>query len=656
MSRAIHVLLLLAGCIFLSGACNRDPEQYVQLVRVKVGDHVIYSDQTNEDVPSDEPVTIEFNNALDTLTAGENLLLSGQNGTATSASVSYSGDSKIVTLTPLEDLAPLTAYSLSILDGLTGAAGEIFPGASYQFTTTNGTLKILSVTLNEHPFTEGTELQGISYENMNIDIHFSGALDPNTYSTFMTLTGNAPLSFELSNDSTGVTITNTGNLEDNKRHFFNISANLTAANGYAFKGYSASFFTALDSSYKFPEIPDDELLELIQQQTFKYFYDFAHPVSGLARERNSSGEVVTTGGSGFGLMAVVAGIERNFITREEGLVHFDKVVNFLESCDRFHGVWPHWLNGSTGKVYPFSEKDNGADLVETAFLVQGLLTVRQYLSPADTEEKELIDRINLLWETVEWDWFTRSGESVLYWHWSPNYGWEMNMPIRGYNEALIVYVLASASPAHTIDPAVYHEGWARSGAITNGNDFYGITLPLGYDYGGPLFFAHYSFLGLDPRNLSDQYGDYWEQNVNHTLINRMHAINNPNGYVGYSSDCWGFTASDGNEGYSAHSPTNDRGVITPTAAISSIPFTPEASMDAIRHFYYRLGDRLWGEYGFYDAFNTTAGWYAGSYIAIDQGPEVVMIENYRSGLLWDLFMSAPEISTGLSKLGFTFEK
>ncbi|MCA1747376.1 MAG: beta-glucosidase, partial [Bacteroidales bacterium] len=315
-----------------------------------------------------------------------------------------------------------------------------------------------------------------------------------------------------------------------------------------------------------------------------------------------------------------------------------------------------WLNGSTGKVQPFSQKDNGADLVETAFLVQGLLTVRQYLNPVVPAEENLIDRITLLWETVEWDWFTRGGQEVLYWHWSPDYNWEMNMQIRGYNEALIIYLLASSSPTHTIDASVYHNGWARDGAIANGKDFYGITLPLGYDYGGPLFFAHYSFLGLDPRSLSDQYGNYWEQNVSHTLINRMHAINNPFDYIGYSADCWGFTASDGNHSYSAHSPTNDRGVVTPTAALSSMPFTPDESMDALRHFYYRLGDRLWGEYGFYDAFNVTEGWWATSYITIDQGPEIVMIENHRSGLLWDLFMSAPEVSVGLEKLGFTYDE
>jgi hypothetical protein len=243
---------------------------------------------------------------------------------------------------------------------------------------------------------------------------------------------------------------------------------------------------------------------------------------------------------------------------------------------------------------------------------------------------------------------------VLYWHWSPDYDWEMNMQIKGYNEALITYIMAASSSTHSISADVYHQGWALDGEIVNGNDYYGIPLPLGQQYGGPLFFAHYTFMGIDPRNLSDRYASYWEQNRNHTLINRAHCITNPNNYVGYSEECWGLTASDNHEGYSAHSPTNDPGVITPTAAISSIPYTPEESMAAIRFFYYQMGDRLWGEYGFYDAFNVTEEWTADSYLAIDQGPVIVMIENYRTGLIWNLLMSCPEVQAGLSKLGFSY--
>ena len=402
------------------------------------------------------------------------------------------------------------------------------------------------------------------------------------------------------------------------------------------------------------QLTDEKLLDLVQHQSFKYFYDFGHPDSGLARERNSNLDTVTSGGTGFGLMALVVGMERGFITRQEGTARLEKILSFLETCDRYHGVWPHWLNGATGKVIPFSPKDNGADLVETAFLVQGLITIREYLRDTDTHEKELKERIDTLWQEVEWDWFTQGGQEVLYWHWSPDFGWEMNHAIRGHNETLITYVLAASSPTHAIDSMVYHAGYARNGELVNGSSYYGIKLPLGEELGGPLFFSHYSFLGLDPRNLQDQYANYWEQNVNHTLINRQYCIENPNNFKGYSADCWGLTASDNHQFYSAHSPTNDLGVITPTAAISSIPYTPEYSIQAIRHFYYELGEKLWGEYGFHDSFNQTENWWADSYLAIDQGPIVVMIENYRSGLLWELFMSAPEIAPGLEKLGFSF--
>lgn len=402
---------------------------------------------------------------------------------------------------------------------------------------------------------------------------------------------------------------------------------------------------------------DKDLLTEVQRRTFKYFWDFGHPVSGLARERTDtthiSNEVVTIGGSGFGVMAIIVGVERGFITREQGVERLLKMVKFLdEKAERYHGVWSHWLNGTTGKTVAFGEKDNGADLVETSFLFEGLLMAHQFFNRDTPQESELRLLIDKLWKETDWNWFT-NGQDVLFWHWSPNYGWEMNHPIHGHNEAQITYVLAASSPTFPIRDSVYHKGWASGPIFYNGKKFYGIRLPLGMDYGGPLFFTHYSYLGLDPRGLKDKYTDYWKQNVNHTLINRKHAIVNPNGYKGYGKDSWGFTASDGNEGYSAHDPLIDKGVITPTAALSSFPYTPKYSMDALKHFYYALGDTLWGEYGFKDAFNPTKDWVADSYLAIDQGPIIGMIENYRSGLLWELFMSHPDVKNGLKKLGFT---
>ncbi len=414
---------------------------------------------------------------------------------------------------------------------------------------------------------------------------------------------------------------------------------------------SINIVTKVDPTQKFPSISDTALVNLVQQQTFSYFYDFAEPNSGMARERNTSGNLVTTGGSGFGLMALIVGIQRGFISRTNGIARFNKIISFLESADRFHGAWPHWIDGTTGKVIPFTTQDDGADLVETSFMVQGLLTVRQYLSPSDTVGNNLINRINTLWQNVEFDWFRQNNQNTLYWHWSPNYSWSTNMQINGYDEALIVYILAAGSPAHSIPATVYQQGWALNGAIVNGKSFYGRPLPVGQDYGGPLFFTHYSFLGFDPHT-QDAYANYWTQNQNHALINHDYCVANPRKYAGYADNCWGLTASDNPSGYSAQSPTNDNGTISPTAAISSIPYTPTQSMNAIKYFYYTLGDRMWGQYGFYDAFNISQGWTATSTLAIDQGPIVVMIENYRTQLLWKLFMSAPEIQTAKTKLGF----
>jgi len=428
--------------------------------------------------------------------------------------------------------------------------------------------------------------------------------------------------------------------------------------GNVVNGFTGTFVTALDSTDKFPRIPDEELLTKVQQASFNFFWEYKpYSASGLAHEgTDHATEIATMGGSGFGIAAIPVAIERGFITRAQGLERLQKIVSFLsaETTDRFHGAFSHWMNGETGKVYPFSTKDNGADLVETAFLMQGLIITRQYFNQNNKDETDLREAITSLYNNVEWNWFRRDGQNVLYWHWSPNYGWDMNHKIGGWDEGLIVYVLAAGSPNHSIDLPVYTEGWAKNGAMKNGKNFYNIKLPLGPDYGGPLFFSHYSFIGLNPKELKDQYADYWEQNRNHTLINRQYCIANPKKHIGYSADCWGLTAGNIPGGYTASSPTNDVGTITPTAALSSMPYTPEESMQALRFFYYKLGDKIWNgdRYGFYDGFDLNKNWVSKNYLAIDQLPIICMIENHRSGLLWNLFMSAPEVQAGLKKLGF----
>ncbi|KAB5492102.1 glucoamylase family protein [Flagellimonas hadalis] len=408
---------------------------------------------------------------------------------------------------------------------------------------------------------------------------------------------------------------------------------------------------------------DEALMDSVQYQTFNYFWEGAEPVSGLARERfhmdneypNHDKDIITTGGSGFGLMAILVGVERKFITREQALERYEKIVDFLEKADRFHGAWPHWLLPS-GKVTPFSPKDNGGDLVETAFLVQGLLTVKEYFKDGNEREQKLAQKIQELWEGVEWDWYTKGGEDVLYWHWSPEYGWEMNFPVGGYNECLIMYVLAAASPTHSINKSVYEKGWALDGAIAKDTTYYGLETELNhFEHDdapvGPLFWAHYSYLGLDPKGLTDQFGDYWKLNTNHAMIHYKYAVDNPDGYEGYGEDCWGLTSSYSIKGYAGHRPGEDLGVISPTAALSSMPYTPKESTQFLRYMYTRQ-DSLIGKYGPYDAFSLEKDWYLPRYLAIDQGPIPVMIENHRSGLLWKLFMANEEVKNGLTKLGF----
>lgn len=412
-------------------------------------------------------------------------------------------------------------------------------------------------------------------------------------------------------------------------------------------------------------LSDEKLMNLVEKQTFNYFWDGAESTSGLACERvhmdgnypQKDKTVVTSGGSGFGIMAILAGIERGYITRAQGVERFGKILNFLEKSDRFHGAFPHWWEGTTGKVKPFSKNDDGGDLVETAFMIQGLLCVHQYYINGSPAEKAIAKRIDKLWKEVEWNWY-QNGKNVLYWHWSPNNGWAMNFAVHGYNECLIMYILATSSPTYGTPAEVYHKGWAENGKIVDLHTAEGYTLQLNHQgdapTGGPLFWAHYSYLGLDPRGLKDKYANYWEENKNQTLINRAYCIRNPKGYKGYGPDCWGLTSGYSIRGYAGHAPIEkrDHGVIVPTAALSSIPYTPEYSLKMMRHLYENLGDKLWGKYGFYDAFSETGNWFPKRYLAIDQGTIPVMIENYRSQLLWKLFMSHPDVRNGLKKLGF----
>jgi hypothetical protein len=426
--------------------------------------------------------------------------------------------------------------------------------------------------------------------------------------------------------------------------------------------------TVTDSTYVYGRPSsfdsDSTMLDYIQKVHFNYMWDGAEATSGLAPERihldgvypQNDASVVTIGGSGFGVAGILVAINRGFITRDAGVTRLTKIVDYLSKADRFHGVWPHWLYGSTGKVKPFGTKDDGGDLVESSFMMESLLCVRQYFKDGNDVEKALADKIDTLWKAMEFNWY-QNGQDKIFWHWSPNYAFQMNFPLEGYNETLIVYVLAASSPTYPVAASAYHNCWARGGDIKSSAAPYGYPLELKHNgaeaTGGPLFWAHYSWIGLDPRNLKDAYANYWNVVHNHALSNYAYCVANPKGYKGYGENCWGLTASYSVNGYEAHAPGNDLGVISPTAALSSFPYTSEQSMRALKYFWNK-GSWLWGKYGFYDAFSETDHWTVPRYLAIDQCTIAPMIENYRTGFLWKLFMSCPEIQQGLTKLGFTY--
>jgi hypothetical protein len=422
-------------------------------------------------------------------------------------------------------------------------------------------------------------------------------------------------------------------------------------------------------------LTDDELVSMVQEACFRYYWECAHPIAGLAPEVwPGDPNLLALGGNGFGVMALLVAAERQFISRDQASERLLKIVRFLAKADRFHGAWPHFLHGDTGKVNPFFGKyDNGGDLVETAFMVQGLLAARRYFDRDMPSEREIRATITRLWREVEWDWYRRSPDSeVLYWHWSPDHGFYIGHPLIGWNETMIVYLLAIASPTHPVPASMYHRGWAGTADLqvryrqdwsrttagdhyVNGRSYYGIRLDVGEGNGADLCFTQFSFLGFDPRGLRDRYTNYFENNRAIALINRAYCIENPLRFVGYAPNCWGLSPGI-NSGGGRPLPRDDNGTINIMASLGAMPYTPEESLAALKHFYRDLGSKVWGIYGFHDGFNQTKNWYEEIYIALNQAPITVMAENHRSGMIWRLFMSNPEIRPALEAIGFKADR
>ena len=416
---------------------------------------------------------------------------------------------------------------------------------------------------------------------------------------------------------------------------------------------------------------DDELMTMVQEACFRYYWEAGHPQAGLAPEvLPGDANLLALGGSGFGVMALLVAAEREFVTRDEAVERLLTIVRFLERADRFKGIWPHFLHGETGQVVPlFGKYDNGGDLVETAFMLQGLLAARQYFNRDNAAEREIRETITRFWHEADWAWYRKTPDSeVLYWHWSPDHGFHISHPLIGWNEAMIIYLLAIASPTHAVPADMYHTGWAGTspyhvqyrrtwGRTTageryvNGNTYYGQKLDVGVDNGADLFFVHFSYMGFDPRGIRDKYTNYFENNRAITKINHAYCVENPRGHVGYSADCWGLSVGI-NSGGGRPRPRSDNGTISVMAALASMPYTPEESLAALKHFYRKLGRKAFGIYGFHDGFNQTQNWYEEAYMALNQAPIIVMIENHRTGLVWKHFMANPEIQPALEAIGF----
>ncbi|WP_262493093.1 Ig-like domain-containing protein [Marinilabilia salmonicolor] len=459
------LLLLLSGLLFFQSCKDDEPEsedkpENLTVTYVRVGEQVLSSSGDNQDVVIDEPIEIRFSHSVAPAEAAKSIALSGADGQLVDLTFSSVNEDKLFSIShPV--LAENSSYTLSISGSLKGVNNESFEEQVYNFTTFITPLVLEIIKINGAKVDPSDRIKDID-RNPQIDFYFNGSISSDDLSGYTLLRNNgSPVGFSLSQiDDQAISLSPDQTLDDYEKFRLTVSSNIENRIGRPFEGLDLEFYTQLDSTPKFPQISDAELLTKIQQQTFRYFWDFAHPASGMARERDTSGEIVTTGGSGFGVMALIIGMERGFITREQGVIRLHKIVDFLASADRFHGVWPHWLNGTTGEVQPFSTYDDGGDLVETSFMAAGLLAARQYLNATDPDENSLITRINQLVETIEWDWYTRDGQNVLYWHWSPSHGWEMDMKIQGYNEALITYVMAASSDTHPVSADVYHEGGA----------------------------------------------------------------------------------------------------------------------------------------------------------------------------------------------------
>jgi hypothetical protein len=406
---------------------------------------------------------------------------------------------------------------------------------------------------------------------------------------------------------------------------------------------------------------DAEFLEYVQQATFDYFWYEANPTNGLVRDRSEPLSVISIAAVGFELTGIGIAIDHGWIGRDQGR---QRVLTALRTFwNGPQGTNTAGMIGYKGWFYHMlglntATRDGQSELssIDTALLLAGVLYVRQYFDANQTDEAEIRSLASAIFNRVDWQWMANGGNSLTM-GWQPESGF-LSARWIGYDEGMVLYIMGLGAATNPL-PAVQWSSWTSGYAWHTNYGYAYVEFP-------PLFGHQYSHCWVDFRHIGDAYmnghgSSYFENSRRATLAQRAYCMANPSGFAGYGSNVWGLTACDGPgygsyHGYYARGAPpaqDDDGTIAPTAVGGSLPFAPEICLPTLRHFYDQFLTNVWCDYGFRDAFNLTANWWAADVIGIDQGPILLMAENYRSQTVWRRFAQIPEIQRGLQAAGFT---